>query len=771
MVGRSLKATEAGITKAETALTSKGWSRQELAECTTVAGKVATQGIDIQVIHKFFTGKPVDRRYFVAICKALELSWEEISGLPPAPTGSSQTDSNDLLEIENLVVRIRLRLRPDIQEQCGKMRVLDMNQPIGLEDIYTDVNILDTITGNRRLELSELLRDFDPESEDFERCGLSRVVEKRVPGLDVVRRYPKLMVLGKPGAGKTTFLKYLAIQCIRGEFQAQKIPIFITLKDFAETINKPTLLEYIKKMFTFYEVTEEEFNKLLVNRRLLILLDGLDEVREEDRKRISKDVEEFSRQYFFSEDFRIDQRNFLAERTAKFSKLEEIQTERRLSRTSKDSLFILLEEINCSIIFEDIVALKYLDKKGLDKDLNGRSRDQIKNKISENFNKVYPDLSEQIDQGLNFLSDRNSNKNYSNNFIITCRIAAREFYFKEFTEVEVADFDDKQIKIFSQKWFQRKNPLRGKDFIQKLDNQRSVKELAINPLLLTLFCLVFETSSDFPTNRSELYEEGVSVLLKKWDAERSIERDIVYRRLSTARKEDLLSHIAWITFNKKDYFFKQKQAELYIAEYIQNLPGARTNSQALHFDSEVVLKSIEAQHGLLVERAKGIYSFSHLTFHEYFTARRTVTISDPKALEDFLGYLVEHMTEKRWREVILLAVGMLPSADRLFQLMKQRTDEKIKNHKNSDKLCAFLTQIKQKSLPADVPYQAALKALYFSLFQDSKTSCEQGFTSEEMELLKEYHEANRLLMTFINSDCYVTLKVRQDIEKNLLLPR
>ena len=29
----------------------------------------------------------------------------------------------------------------------------------------------------------------------------------------------------------------------------------------------------------------------------------------------------------------------------------------------------------------------------------------------------------------------------------------------------------------------------------------------------------------------------------------------------------------------------------------------------------------ESHHGLLVERATDIYSFSHLTFHEYFTAK------------------------------------------------------------------------------------------------------------------------------------------------------
>jgi predicted NACHT family NTPase len=96
----------------------------------------------------------------------------------------------------------------------------------------------------------------------------------------------------------------------------------------------------------------------------------------------------------------------------------------------------------------------------------------------------------------------------------------------------------------------------------------------------------------------------------------------VYKKLSVQRKQDLLSQIALTTFERKDYFFKQRDVERYIADYIRNLPDAQTDPEGLQFDSEVVLKSIEAQHGLLVERARGIYSFSHLTFQEYFRRER-----------------------------------------------------------------------------------------------------------------------------------------------------
>ncbi|WP_341527126.1 hypothetical protein WKK05_32155 [Nostoc sp. UHCC 0302] len=222
--------------------------------------------------------------------------------------------------------------------------------------------------------------------------------------------------------------------------------------------------------------------------------------------------------------------------------------------------------------------------------------------------------------------------------------------------------------------------------------------------MLTLLCLVFGENADFPANRSELYKEGLDILLKKWDAKRNIERDQVYRNLSRHRKEDLLSQIALATFERKEYFFKQRNIEVYISDFIYNLHDARTEPQELELDSEVVLKSIESQHGLLIERAKGIYSFSHLTFQEYFTAREIVASSTSENL-------VEHITETRWREVFLLTVGMMQKADDLVQLMKQKIDDLIASDK---KLQQFLIWLNQKSLSVELPYKlAAVRAFYF----------------------------------------------------------
>lgn len=590
MSKRSLKLSREGIRTASRVLKSKNWTQGYL---------VSHVYLSSSTIHNFFAGKPVDRKTFSLICDALDLELQEVVNFSPDNEIEPDNEKQDTsIDIDALVLEVRQKIRNNIVTRCGTIRVLDMSQPIGLNDIYTKVNILERITGRRRKEIPELLLECT--KENFDRVGLSTITEERVHGLDAVKKYAKLMLLGKPGAGKTTFLKHLSIQCITGDVLEKLVPIFVTLKDFSEAANQVSLLEYINQQFAECEVTSTQITNLFSWGRVLFLLDGLDEVQEEDTLRIFKEIRQ----------------------------------------------------------------------------------------LSEKFN--------------------------DNHFIITCRIAAKEFTLEKFTDVEVADFDEEQIQTFVTKWFVAKDSDLDKQFLQQLKEKKPIQELASNPLLLTLLCLYFEDAGDFPNDRAELYKKAINTLLRKWDAKRGIQRDIIYHQLSVQRKENLLRYIALTTFEKGDYFFKQRKAEQYIADYIQNLSEAETDQETLQLDSEAVLKSIEAQHGLLVERARGIYSFSHLTFQEYFTARSIVNSANPQAINDqALQGLIWHIFEKRWREVLLLVAEMLPSADILLLFMKHTIDMWASQLRPLQEL---LTWANQKAGEVSTPYQeATVRAFYLCL--------------------------------------------------------
>jgi len=590
---RSLVATPTGLERLEEK------RRLSFKTVEVIAGLAEVSRSSAQ---KFFAGTPISVESFRALCEALGLDWEEIAGLKEATPAGQPKPSLNPAELAALVERARSQGQPDIEKRCGWMRVLDMRQPIGLGAIYTDVNILEKIAGKTRRDLDDLMQGCTPET--FDRFLLGRVRETRVDSLDAVQNKKQLMILGRPGAGKTTFMKRLATLCNRAEFLPGQVPIFVTLKEFAETVNQPGLLNFIASAFV-PNISVEAVDQMLLQGRGLVLLDGLDEVLDVHHDRVLEEIRAFAQHYAES------------------------------------------------------------------------------------------------------------------HIVITCRIAAREYVFQQFTDVEMADFSDEQIQDFADKWFKHKEPDQvdadgrstiGQLFWQTLETREPIKDLAANPLLLTLLCLEFEESSDFPQSRAELYERGLNILLSKWDGQRRIKRDEVYKRLSIKRKESLLGQLAIQTFERGEYFFRERVAEQQIGQYIQNLPDASLDPDSLLVDSHAVLKSIEAQHGLLTERATGIYSFSHLTFHEYFTAKNIVDSTD---LAEALRQLVNHMNEKRWREVFLLVAERMDSADNLLILMKKQVDQMLVGEA---KLQEFLGWVSQKSSSVNIPYKpSAIRAFYFDL--------------------------------------------------------
>ena len=297
---------------------------------------------------------------------------------------------------------------------------------------------------------------------------------------------------------------------------------------------------------------------------------------------------------------------------------------------------------------------------------------------------------------------------YHNRFVITSRLGAKEYVFEKFTEVEVANFQPLHISRFAQRWFAN-NPRHTELFLRKVEDNKSIQELATNPLLLTLLCLVFDEYGDFPANRSELYREGLDVLLKKWDVKRNIERHQLYKNLSMQRKEDLLGQVACETFKRGDYFFRQIDLENYITDYIRNLPKAHNSEDSLQLDSEAIIKAIESQHGLFVERAKGIYSFSHLTFQEYLAAREFVYNGNSETL----NLLASKITDHRWQDILRLAVGMMRSADELLTSMKEQCDRLLAGDRQLQSLLQWVTQ-KAESAHVNDRLQS-VRAFYLTL--------------------------------------------------------
>lgn len=445
--------------------------------------------------------------------------------------------------------------KAELKKQYDKIHILGQQKPQPLQKLYTDVYLHDRPTHNYLLAIEEL----EKLHQEHRRFGLGRSQSDPMDGLAFAKQTKRLFILGKPGAGKTTFMKHLVMQALQSQIQA--IPIFINLNEFSTDTDSPTILQFMAKQFEVCSFPDAAIyiEQLLTKGCGLILFDGLDEVSREND-----------------------------------------------------------------------------------------GREMITTELS-NFIKKYD----------------------GNRFAITCRIAASDYKFEGFDEVEMADFNDEQVVNFVSSWFSRSSRKKER-FLEALNKpeHKGVKEMTSSPLLLALLCIQFDDSNEFLTTRSEIYDDALNVLFKRWDSSRDINRDDLilenenrYRALTPHRKMSLMSRIAYHSFEKGEIFIKQQWLEERIIQYLSKVPQAPS---ANAIEGEFVLKGIQSQHGILVERAMRVFSFSHLTLQEYFAAKYVVSHREteiPKLIVE------ERLTDPRWREVFLFVAELLEEGDALVQSM------------------------------------------------------------------------------------------------------
>ncbi|MBD2057817.1 NACHT domain-containing protein [Oculatella sp. FACHB-28] len=450
--------------------------------------------------------------------------------------------------VKQLIFRASQQYVHSYTKRHGILKVLGMREPIPLEAVYVAVQCLDNAT----LRGYESIEGLEQAYRESKRRQFGFREPSKQPGSTIANQKQYLMVLGGPGMGKSTFLRKMGLEALKGRrkegFHHACLPVFVELKLFRDSeINIQSAIAQEFKTCGFPD--HERFtNTMLEQGRLLILLDGLDEV----------------------------------------------PTDRMSDAIAKIQDFV------------------------------------------DSYDK--------------------------NRFIASCRVAAYRHNFRRFTDVAIADFDDDQIQAFITNWF-RNQPERGKECWEKLTSTEyaAAKELTHTPLLLTLACLLYQRAGQFPTNRATLYERALRVLLEEWASEKELPRDNLYKGLDTKRKELMLAKIAHDAFQEDHLFLSKREIVQWIEQSLKEmLPDEK------FIDGAAVLKSIEIQHGVLVERAEGIYSFSHLTFQEFLTAQHIG--ENYRQVEQLV---TRHLSDERWREVFLLLAGLRTADDLLLQMQEQ----------------------------------------------------------------------------------------------------
>ena len=258
-----------------------------------------------------------------------------------------------------------------------------------------------------------------------------------------------------------------------------------------------------------------------------------------------------------------------------------------------------------------------------------------------------------------------------NKFVLTSRVVGyREVrpMSEGLAECTLVDFDDEEIELFVQRWTQAiEDAARGKTPVAALEAEREQKELlaavhhnpgvrqlAANPLLLTILALMKRQGVTLPERRVELYQKYVETLLSTWNRARGLGRPPT-RDLDVVETVRILAPLALWMHQVAPGVGLVKQGDLQ-RQLVEIYTGRG------EVDSEVAarrfLADVREHAGLLLERGPGTYGFIHLTFEEYLAAV-AVAQKGQQVVGPVAEVLAEHIDDPAWREVILLTIGYL----------------------------------------------------------------------------------------------------------------
>lgn len=293
-----------------------------------------------------------------------------------------------------------------------------------------------------------------------------------------------------------------------------------------------------------------------------------------------------------------------------------------------------------------------------------------------------------------------------NQFIVTSRLAGwRGGIGSDFDVFYVNDLVDRQVNLFIDTWYasvernsvigrledegsaerkarERRAEQRAQELKVTLRENPGIRRLASNPMLLSIIALVHRSLAMLPRERTKLYAQCSKILLEQWDMSRGVRVDDT--NLKLPQKEKLMQRLAFaLHVGEIGDPTGGREAP---ARAVEELIAAELPALGMAADDAAhLLQMLVERSGILLERQRGVLSFAHLTFQEYFAAKHLVGKSDPSS-DDFL-LRSDRLESDWWREVILLYAGLLSDTSTFVRGVYAEDDDLCRTRLRLSAMC------------------------------------------------------------------------------------
>ncbi|MDX2257126.1 MAG: NACHT domain-containing protein [Pseudanabaenaceae cyanobacterium bins.39] len=254
--------------------------------------------ISEKTLDDFFSGRKISTNeknlnYFCGALLDYPSYVEAIDGLNAPSQSEPQLKSGKELQ------KCLTALRNKTLKRCEHIQVLDKPNALKTKAIYTDAYLYD-LSDRRKEDYMAVMQDIS--------LNISGQPSQKslIESLDVVKKHERLLILGRPGAGKTAFLKYLALyyleslpNCIENfgkELHLLYLPLRVVGKHIVNFGMIDWLIHDLAEGSANAEVTMLDLKAMFRQGQFMILLDALDETAElfDD---VCKRLEEFVLDY------------------------------------------------------------------------------------------------------------------------------------------------------------------------------------------------------------------------------------------------------------------------------------------------------------------------------------------------------------------------------------------------------------------------------------------------------------------------------------------
>ncbi len=282
----SLNASPQGLTIADAARQKKGWTKASPICCDKAHTSIAT-------LKRFWSGSPIRREAFISICQALDLDWEKIAFHEEHIVESLPDDDLDALvqEVNSKIV---------FGFEFGKKNPKQQQTLQWIQENFLELDLVKVESLPAEYPVGDrdsLFKEQPPSEDSFDRLGISLLQGEKTSSRRVLEEDLNLFIYGEPGSGKSTFLRWTALQCRAGNLLSSYIPVFIEIRRLAAAGSNNTLLNIIEYMFEQWDIASEQLELLRDSGRILFIFDGFDEAPSHEWSRINSATEDVLREY------------------------------------------------------------------------------------------------------------------------------------------------------------------------------------------------------------------------------------------------------------------------------------------------------------------------------------------------------------------------------------------------------------------------------------------------------------------------------------------